>query len=98
VLPFSGLWYLEVHLAIDFAKYQSRVLRCCTESETHANTFSDPNRDSYCYAPSDSAAASDAATAPDAVTAKQKTFLRRSKVKTGMAQRAVSASLLVRRN
>jgi hypothetical protein len=51
VLPFSGLWYLEVHLAIDFAKYQSRVLRCCTESETHANTFSDPNRDSYCYAP-----------------------------------------------
>jgi len=89
---FSGLWYLEVHLAIDFAKYQSRVLRCCTESETHANTFSDPNRDSYCYTPSDSAAAS------DAVTAKQKTFLRRSKVKTGMAQRAISASLLIRRN
>ena len=29
------------------AKHRRKILRRCTESDTHANTFSDPNRDSY---------------------------------------------------
>ena len=28
-------------------KYRRKILRRWTESDTHANTFSDPNRDSY---------------------------------------------------
>ena len=28
-------------------KHRRQILRRCTESDTHANTFSDPNRDSY---------------------------------------------------
>ena len=28
-------------------KHRRKILRRCTESDTHANTFSDPNRDSY---------------------------------------------------
>ena len=60
-----------------------QILRRCTEFDTHANTFSDPNRDShsnvncysnsnaerYCKTPSDGAASSDARTAPPLGTA-----------------------------
>ena len=28
-------------------QHRREILRRCTESDTHANTFSDPNRDSY---------------------------------------------------
>ena len=28
-------------------EHRRQILRRCTESDTHANTFSDPNRDSY---------------------------------------------------
>jgi hypothetical protein len=49
-------------------EHRREILRRCSESDTHANTFSDPNRDShtnghcnsnaerYCEAQSDSAA------------------------------------------
>jgi len=28
-------------------EHRRKILRCCRGSDTHANTFSDPNRDSY---------------------------------------------------
>ena len=62
------------------AKHRRQILRRCTKSDTHANTFSDPNRDSYAngnpnsdsYSDgncnSNAEAQTDAAAAPDAVT------------------------------
>ena len=56
------------------AKRRRQILRHCTESDTHANTFSDPNRDSYAHGDRYSdgnghaEVSTDAASAPDSGT------------------------------
>jgi hypothetical protein len=62
-------------------QHRRQILRCCTESDTHANTFSDPNSDSYAHCNCNSNAhgyrelhahaevCADSETSPDARTA-----------------------------
>jgi hypothetical protein len=59
-------------------KYRRKILRLWSGSDTHANTFSDPNRDSYAdgncncntygYSELHAEVSTDAAAAPDAGT------------------------------
>ena len=48
--PHGGLdWQRDDRLGRRGLKHRREILRRCTESDTHANTFSDPNRDGYTH-------------------------------------------------